>query len=143
VLAWSCNNQTSTKVNCKTVDMGNTKVKLPRSRKEGNMKSKKLTPILGSIIVCSCLTLITEVVAQEKLIEDVEIRGNRTITREEILKRIKTEPGKIYRENQVKEDFRRVMDIGAFDRLQSKVVTEKAPRDRVIVIFILKELPKQ
>ncbi|MCI0336668.1 MAG: hypothetical protein L0226_03755 [Acidobacteria bacterium] len=91
------------------------------------------------IIVCIDLELVGQVVSQEKLVEDLEIRGNKTVSREKILEKIKTRPGEVYKETQVKEDFQRVLEMGVFDKLKSSLVIKAGVRNGVVVIFNLKE----
>jgi outer membrane protein assembly factor BamA len=79
-------------------------------------------------------------VAQAAIVEDIEIRGNRTVSIEEIRKHIETRVGEKLNPDRVKKDLEAVMSIGKFDKLKSYVVTEKGPRDGVVVIFKLVEL---
>jgi outer membrane protein assembly factor BamA len=76
------------------------------------------------------------------LVEDIEIRGYRTAPIEEIKKRIKTQPGDEYKQEQAQQDFQSILDMKAFDALKSKLVVEPGPRGGVIVIFDLKETSK-
>lgn len=96
--------------------------------------TRLLALILGIIVVTP------SVIAQNPIVEDVEIRGNRTVTTQEILKQIKTSPGERFDPEQVRKDLESVMSIGKFDKAKSTVVTEKGPRDGVVVIFKLVEL---
>jgi outer membrane protein assembly factor BamA len=83
-----------------------------------------------------------QTIAQSKLVEDVEIRGYRTVSVEEIKKRLHTEPGKPFSAKRSTRDFERLMKMGVFDKLKSKLVIEDGPRGGKIVIFVLEEIPK-
>jgi outer membrane protein assembly factor BamA len=90
-----------------------------------------------------CFLPASHVFAQEKLIEDLELRGYRSVTREEILKNVKSEPGKPFDLEQAKRDLSKILEMGIFDRLRCKMVIQDGPRGGVILIFDLKELPKK
>jgi outer membrane protein insertion porin family len=81
--------------------------------------------------------------AQQKLIEDIELRGYRSVSSEEIRRHIKSKPGDVYNEEQVKKDFQAVIDMGIFDPLKCKMMINDGPRGGVIVVFELKEKEKQ
>lgn len=78
---------------------------------------------------------------QETLIEDVEIRGNRRISREMMMRVIKSRPGERYREDQGRKDLDALLAIGAFDPQQTRLTTEPGPRGGVIIIFTVREYP--
>jgi outer membrane protein assembly factor BamA len=105
------------------------------------MKGMKILCLL-LITVCTSLTLAIPVLAQKKLVEDLEIRGYRSVSREQILEKIKTRPGGVYKEGQVKADFQRILGMGVFDKPHCTFVIEEGPRGGVVVIFVLKEVPK-
>ncbi|MGH9839852.1 MAG: POTRA domain-containing protein [Blastocatellia bacterium] len=100
------------------------------------------TTILPALVLISLACFTTRARTQDKLVEDVELRGYKRISKEEILSRIKTKPGEIYNEQQAKRDFEEVIKIEGFDRANCKLVTETGPRGGVIVIFDLKEFPE-
>lgn len=76
---------------------------------------------------------------QSGIVEDLEVRGNRTVSREAIMNRIKTRPGEPFSRKQADEDFENVLRIGVFDKDASKLQIEPAPKGGVAVIFVLKE----
>ena len=91
-------------------------------------------------LIFSLLTLIASLaLAQNRPVEEVEIRGYRTVTREEITKRIETTPGKPLSLRRAQRDFERLVKMGVFDELKSKLVVEDGPRGGKVVIFILEE----
>ncbi|MFN2596164.1 MAG: outer membrane protein assembly factor BamA [Pyrinomonadaceae bacterium] len=77
----------------------------------------------------------------QRLVEEVNITGNRRNRKEDLLYYIQTRPGDPYNEAQVQRDFRTLMDLGFFSRTESRVTTETGPRGGVLVTFEVKELP--
>jgi outer membrane protein insertion porin family len=77
----------------------------------------------------------------QKLVEEVNITGNRRNRKEDLLYYVQTRPGDPYNEAQVQRDFRTLMDLGFFSRTESRVLTETGARGGVIVTFEVKELP--
>lgn len=94
------------------------------------------------MLMVATLSLGFSTAAQRKLVEDVEIRGYRTVPVEEIRKRIKTQPGDEYKPKQAQRDFKSVLEMKDFDASKSKLIVELGPRGGIIVIFDLKETPK-
>jgi hypothetical protein len=76
-----------------------------------------------------------------RLIEEVDIIGNRRLTKEEILGWIKTRPGDPYDPDQVKQDLQALLKTGRLNALTTRVQVEDAVRGGVRVIFELSELP--
>jgi TonB family protein len=74
-------------------------------------------------------------------IEAVEIVGNRRISEQEILSRLKTRPGELYNSDQITQDFNAVLATGYFDKLRSRVTIEDGVRGGIGVIFFVVELP--
>jgi outer membrane protein insertion porin family len=77
----------------------------------------------------------------QKLVEDVVITGNRRNRTADLLFYIQTRPGDPYSESQVQKDFTTLMNLGFFNRTESRVLREEGPRGGVIVTFQVKELP--
>jgi len=103
----------------------------------------KLISRVASIFGLSTLIAIQCAAQSAPLVEDIEIRGYRTVSREEILKEIETRPGKPFNRRRARLDFERLMKTGVFDSLKSKFVIEDGPRSGKVVIFILHETPKE
>ena len=78
---------------------------------------------------------------QQRLVETVDIQGNRRNRDEDLLYYVQTRPGDPYNQDQVQRDFRTLMDLGFFNRTDSRVLTSEGPRGGVEVIFEVKELP--
>ncbi|MGI8787645.1 MAG: POTRA domain-containing protein [Pyrinomonadaceae bacterium] len=78
---------------------------------------------------------------QSKLVEAVDILGNRRLSDEELLKHIKIRPGQKFDERKLQEDFQSLLKLGSFNTTNTKVLTEEGIRGGVNVIFEIAELP--
>jgi outer membrane protein assembly factor BamA len=76
-----------------------------------------------------------------RLVETVEVEGNRRLTDEEILAHVRSRPGQAYDEYQVRRDLQSLLDLGVFDKTQTRVQTAEGLRGGVVVIFMVMELP--
>ena len=77
----------------------------------------------------------------QRIVEDVQIIGNRRLRREDILYYVQTRPGDPFSEAQIQRDLQTILTLTFFDKVQSRVYTEEGPRGGVVVIFEVKELP--
>src|SRR5215510_3665899 len=77
----------------------------------------------------------------QRLVESVEIIGNRRLRKDDILYYVQTRPGDPYSEEQVSRDYQTILSLGFFDKTQTRVLTETGPRGGVNIIFEVKELP--
>ncbi|MFZ0748394.1 MAG: POTRA domain-containing protein [Pyrinomonadaceae bacterium] len=84
---------------------------------------------------------VTATDAAKRLVESVDIIGNRRLTAREILSWIRTRPGDPYDEEKLKRDFAAVLGTGQFDKTQTRVMIEDGVRGGVRVIFEVVELP--
>lgn len=78
--------------------------------------------------------------AAGRLLERLEIVGNRRISKQEILSWIKTQPGEPYNSDQIKRDLEAILATGFFDKTATRVYTEEGARRGVGVIFEMVEL---
>ena len=83
---------------------------------------------------------LTATNAANRLVESVDIIGNRRLTAKEILSRVRTRPGDPYNEEKLKRDFGALLATGQFDKTQTRVMIEDGVRG-VRVIFEVVELP--
>jgi outer membrane protein insertion porin family len=79
--------------------------------------------------------------AQDVLVEDIEVRGNRRIPRETILYYVQTKVGDRYSAELVRQDFQAILGLGFFDPLRSQVLEDTGVRGGKIIIFQLAEYP--
>src|SRR5215204_7195324 len=78
---------------------------------------------------------------QQRLVENVDIIGNRRLRKDDILYYIQTRPGDPYNEAQVQRDYETLLSLTFFDKTATRVLTENGPRGGVNIIFEVKELP--
>jgi outer membrane protein insertion porin family len=77
----------------------------------------------------------------QRLVESVDITGNRRLRKDDILYYVQTRPGDPYSEQQVQRDLQAVLALGFFDKTATRVLTEEGARGGINVIFEVKELP--
>jgi outer membrane protein insertion porin family len=98
----------------------------------------------GMIAIAFFLTTPSQAIAQQnqqRLVEAVEIQGNRRLRRDDILYYVQTRPGDPYNEQQVQRDFQSILALGFFDKTKTRVTIEEGDRGGVKVIFEVSELP--
>src|SRR5687768_8416998 len=78
---------------------------------------------------------------QQRLVEDVQIIGNRRLRRDDILYYIQTRPGDVYNVESVQRDYQTLLSLTFFDKTATRVLTENGPRGGVIIVFEVRELP--
>src|SRR2546423_11610418 len=103
-----------------------------------------LLAAISLIIGTSCLLFRAPVSAQQpqpRLVEEVDIIGNRRLRKEDILYYIQTRPGDPYNPDKVALDLQAILSLTFFDKVGTRVTTEDAPRGGIRVIFEVKELP--
>ena len=110
------------------------------------MNNLKVRPFKQSILLIftffSVCLLYPHISAQQnRLVESVDIQGNRRLTDEELLERIKTRPGDEFDEKQLQSDLQSLLKLRLFDSTNTKVVTAEGVRGGIDVIFELQELP--
>lgn len=98
---------------------------------------------LSSILVIGflCLHPLPVTLAQNGVVEVIEICGNHHVSSKSIAKQIKTRPGQRYDAEQVKRDFEAVLAMGFFDPLKCKVSEENGPKGGRVITFNLSEYP--
>ncbi|MGH9832424.1 MAG: outer membrane protein assembly factor BamA, partial [Blastocatellia bacterium] len=92
-------------------------------------------------IVLSAVALPRLALAQDALIEDIEVNGNRRIPKETILYSVQSKPGDLYSEAAVRRDFQAVIGMGVFDPMAAKLLVADGPRGGKIVVFQVREYP--
>src|SRR6185369_7639184 len=78
---------------------------------------------------------------QQRIVENVDIIGNRRLRKDDILYYIQTRPGDPYSVEQVQRDYQTLLSLTFFDKTATRVLTENGPRGGVNIIFAVKELP--
>src|ERR1044072_7322489 len=77
----------------------------------------------------------------QRLVESVDITGNRRLRKDDILYYVQTRPGDPFSEQQVQRDLQAILTLGFFDKTATRVLTEEGARGGVNVIFEVAELP--
>src|SRR5215212_6649531 len=77
----------------------------------------------------------------QRLVENVDVIGNRRLRKDDILYYIQTRPGDPYNVDQVQRDYQTLLSLTFFDKTATRVLTENGPRGGVNIIFEVKELP--
>jgi outer membrane protein insertion porin family len=79
--------------------------------------------------------------ASQRLVESVDIQGNRRNRDEDLLYYVTTRPGDPFNPDQVARDLKALNDLNFFNKTKSRVLTLEGPRGGVEVIFEVEELP--
>ena len=77
----------------------------------------------------------------QRVVENVDVIGNRRLRKDDILYYIQTRPGDVYSEDAIQRDYQTLLSLTFFDKTATRVLTETGPRGGVNVIFEVKELP--
>ena len=77
----------------------------------------------------------------QRLVESVDITGNRRLRKDDLLYYVQTRAGDPYNEQQVQRDLLTLLQLGFFDKTFTRVLTEEGARGGVNIIFEVKELP--
>lgn len=77
----------------------------------------------------------------QRLVESVDITGNRRLREDDILYYVQTRAGDPFNEQQVQRDLQAILALGFFDKTATRVLTEEGARGGVNVIFEVRELP--
>lgn len=78
---------------------------------------------------------------QQRIVEEVDIQGNRRLRDEDLLYYIRTRPGDVLDQQQLERDLKELLSLNFFDKVATRVLVEEGLRGGVRVIFEVKELP--
>ena len=101
------------------------------------------------VILSSIVGIISTIAApgranaqqNQRLVESVDITGNRRLRKDDILYYVQTRPGDPYNPQQVQRDYQAILALGFFDKTATRVLEENGARGGVNIIFEVKELP--
>src|SRR5918912_3585582 len=79
--------------------------------------------------------------SQQRLVERVDVEGNRRLRDEDIIYHIQTRAGDVYNPAQVQRDLQALLNLSFFDKTETRVATQPGDKGGVVVIFYVKELP--
>src|SRR5438094_8395278 len=65
---------------------------------------------------------------QPRLVENVDIIGNRRLRKDDVLYYIQTRPGDTYNEAQVARGLQTILGLNFFDKVGTKILTDHGPR---------------
>ena len=100
--------------------------------------------VLGLFIATSSFIVASRVGAQQpqpRVVEEVDVQGNRRLRKDDLIYYIQTRPGDTYNPAQVERDLQTLLSLNFFDKVETRVAIEDAPRGGVRVTFYVKELP--
>ena len=78
---------------------------------------------------------------QQRVVEEVDIQGNRRLRKEDLLYYVQMRAGDPFNPALAERDLQTLLGLGFFDKVNARVLTEDAPRGGVRVVFEVKELP--
>ncbi|HJZ83497.1 MAG TPA: POTRA domain-containing protein [Pyrinomonadaceae bacterium] len=79
--------------------------------------------------------------ASARVVEELDVMGNRRLTMQQIMSWIKTRPGENFNNEQIQKDLSAILATGYFNSLSTRVFIEDAVRGGVRVVFEVHELP--
>ena len=96
--------------------------------------------VSGIVLLASMISAPRLVNAQQsqRLVESVDITGNRRLRKDDILYWVQTRPGDPFNEQQVQRDLQAILALGFFDKTATRVLTEEGARGGINVIFEVK-----
>jgi outer membrane protein insertion porin family len=100
--------------------------------------------VLSIFIGTSALFVAFRVGAQQpppRLVEEVDVQGNRRLRKDDILYWIQTRQGDPYNPDLVARDLQTINALNFFEKTETRVTIEDAPRGGIRVTFYVKELP--
>ncbi|HEX8177387.1 MAG TPA: outer membrane protein assembly factor BamA [Pyrinomonadaceae bacterium] len=77
----------------------------------------------------------------QRVVEAVDVRGNRRNRDEDLLYYVQTRPGDVFNPEQAQRDLQALLALNFFDKVNASVTTEEGTRGGVVVVFNLVELP--
>ncbi len=110
------------------------------------MHSSRAFMLILLSAICSLASIlvtpgITHAQTSQRLVESVDITGNRRLREDDILYYVQTRPGDPFNEQQIQRDLQAILALGFFDKTATRVLTEDGARGGVNVIFEVRELP--
>ena len=108
------------------------------------LKQRRLLCLLSFLYLLPGSSFLPSANAQDgsqRLVESVDVVGNRRLRREDILYYVQTRPGDTYNESQVQRDLQALLGLGFFVKTDTRVVMEAGERGGLHIIFYVRELP--
>jgi outer membrane protein assembly factor BamA len=76
-----------------------------------------------------------------RLVEAIEIQGNRRLADQDMLDYVSTRPGEAFSLKRVERDLKAILASGFFDARQTRFSLEEGREDGIVVVFEVVELP--
>src|SRR5216683_5548938 len=96
--------------------------------------------VIGTVVLFPAETVRAQQ-PQPRVVENVDIIGNRRLRKDDIIYYIQTRAGDNYNPDQVARDLQTILALGFFDKVDTRVTVEDGPRGGVNVTFVVVELP--
>src|SRR5215831_13204017 len=90
---------------------------------------------LVSLTFLAAAPLAANAQQNQRIVENVDIQGNRRLRKDDLLYYIQTRPGDPYNEQQVQRDLQTILQLGFFNKTETRVLTEEGARGGVNVVF--------
>jgi outer membrane protein insertion porin family len=97
--------------------------------------------VLLASIFCSARVVSAQQTPNQRLVESVEITGNRRLRKDDLIYYLQTRPGDPYDKAQVERDLQTLLSLGFFEKTATRAYTEEGARGGVNVVFDVRELP--
>jgi outer membrane protein insertion porin family len=97
--------------------------------------------VLLASIFCPTRVVLAQQTPTQRLVESVDITGNRRLRKDDLIYYIQTRPGDPYDASQVERDLQTLLSLSFFEKTATRAYTEEGARGGVNVIFEVKELP--
>ncbi|MFN0277094.1 MAG: outer membrane protein assembly factor BamA [Pyrinomonadaceae bacterium] len=98
--------------------------------------------VVGFVLLAlAFLALPDSALAQQQVVESVDIQGNRRLRDEDLLYYIKTRAGDVYDPAAIERDLKELLSLTFFDKAATRVLAEDGVQGGVNIIFEVKELP--
>ncbi len=102
---------------------------------------QRASGVLLTIVIIGSFGPIITAQDERKIVESVDIQGNRRLSDEELLKLVKVRPGRKFVGSEIEKDLRTLLSTGQFDKSSTRVFTEDGVGGGVAVFFEVREMP--
>src|SRR5258705_12883187 len=94
--------------------------------------------VLLASIFCSTRVVSAQQTPTQRLVESVDITGNRRLRKDDLIYYIQTRPGDPYDKAQVERDLQTLLSLNFFEKTATRAYTEEGARGGVNVVFDVK-----
>ena len=121
------------------------RIKFTPAEKDGQAASQRIKVeygfyfIGGGLLQSKCLE--SPALCAGRLVEDVQVEGNRRMSDEDIFGYIQTRSGNPFNPEQVRIDLQTLLDLPYFDKMATRLSVADGERGGIVVVFTVMELP--